>query len=296
MKIIECVPNVSEGRNRQTIDAVAEMISRTPGVKLLDVCADGDHHRSVFTFIGRPEDVVRAALTALTGALDRIDMSTHRGVHPRIGAVDVVPFVPLKGAAMKDAVEAAHRFGHAFGEKNGVPVYFYGAAARSPQRRELPDIRRGGYEGLEERMKDPAWKPDAGPAVFHPKSGATAVGARQPLIAFNVNLKTDDLGTAMDIARNVRFSSGGLRHVKAIGIPLKSRDIVQVSMNLTDFRETSVRTAFNAVKEEALKHGVEILESELIGLIPEAALEGVCAADLQLSNFREECIIEKHLE
>jgi glutamate formiminotransferase len=295
MKIIECVPNVSEGRDQQKIDAIAEKISRTPGVKLLDVCVDRDHHRSVFTFIGLPEDVVRAALTALTGALDGIDMREHRGVHPRIGAVDVVPFVPLKGAVMNDAVEAAHRFGYAFGEKNGVPVYFYGEAALIPRRRELPDIRRGGYEGLKARMEDPQWKPDAGPAAFHPKSGATAVGARQPLIAFNVNLKTDDLGAAREIARKVRFSSGGLRHVKAIGVPLKSRNIVQVSMNLTNFRETSVCAVFDAVKEEASKRGVAILESELVGLIPEAALEGVSADDLRLSDFREECIIETHL-
>ncbi len=295
MKIIECVPNVSEGRDREKIDAIAEEISRTPGVKLLDVCVDRDHHRSVFTFIGSPDDVVRAALTAMAGALDRIDMREHRGVHPRVGAVDVVPFVPLKGAVIKDAVEAAHRFGYAFGERNGVPVYFYGEAALSPQRRELPEIRRGGYEGLKGRMEDPRWKPDAGPEAFHPKSGATAVGARQPLIAFNVNLRTDDLRAAREIARKVRFSSGGLRHVKAIGVPLNSRNIVQVSMNLTDFRETSVRAAFDAVKEEASKRGVAILESELVGLIPEAALEGLSADDLRLSDFREECIIETHL-
>jgi len=295
MKIIECVPNVSEGRDRLKVDAVAELISRSPGVKLLDVCMDGDHHRTVFTFVGGPEDVVRAALTGLSAALDRIDMREHRGVHPRIGAVDVVPFVPLKGAAMKDAVEAARRFGRAFGERNAVPVYFYGEAATRPERRELPDIRRGGYEGLKERMMDPLWKPDAGPAVFHPASGAAAVGARQPLIAFNVNLRTDDLGVAREIARRVRFSTGGLKHVRAIGVPLKSRNIVQVSMNLTDFRETPVSAAFDAVKKEASEHGVEILESELVGLIPEAALEGLSAADLRLTNFREECIIETHL-
>lgn len=295
MKIIECIPNVSEGRNRRTIDAVAEGISRSPGVKLLDVCADPDHNRSVFTFIGGPGDIVRAALTGLSAALERIDMREHGGVHPRIGAVDVVPFVPLRGAAMDDAVEAARRFGRAFGEQNGVPVYFYGAAALQPQRRELPDLRRGGYEGLKRRMEDRLWTPDAGPAAFRPKSGATAVGARQPLIAFNVNLRTDDLDAAREIARNVRFSTGGLKHVRAIGVPLNSRNIVQVSMNLTDFRETSVRSAFNAVREEASKRGVEILESELVGLIPEAALEGLSPETLRLANFREECILERHL-
>lgn len=295
MKVIECVPNISEGRDREKIGAVAGALSRSKGVKLLDVCLDPDHHRSVFTFIGAPGDLERAALSACAAALEQIDMRNHAGVHPRIGAVDVVPFVPLKGADMKDAVEAAHRFGRTFAERHRVPVYFYGEAALTPQRRDLPDIRRGGYEDLRARMKDPLWKPDAGPVQFNPKSGATAVGAREPLIAFNVNLRTSDVEVAKRIARKVRFSSGGLRHVKAIGVLLKSRNIAQVSMNLTGYRETSVRKAFDAVKEEALRQGTEILESELVGLVPEEALADTTADDLQLSNFRNECIIEKHL-
>jgi glutamate formiminotransferase len=295
MKIIECVPNISEGRDRKKIDAVAETISGTEGVKLLDICVDADHNRTVFTFIGPPENLEAAALAGCGKALELIDMREHTGVHPRIGAVDVVPFIPLKGAVMEDAVKIAHRFGRTFAERNQVPVYFYGEAALILERRELPCVRRGGYELLKSRLKDPNRLPDAGPASFNPRSGATAVGARIPLIAFNVNLQSGDLETAEQIACAVRFSSGGLKHVKAMGVHLKSRDIAQVSMNLTDYRETSVRKAFDTVKEEAAKRGVQILESELIGLIPEAALADVTADYLQLSNFREECIIEKHV-
>ncbi len=295
MKMIECVPNISEGRDRKKIDAVAGAVLQTPGVKLLDVCIDPDHHRSVFTFAGPPENVEKAAAAAADKAVELIDMREHAGVHPRIGAVDVVPFIPLKDAAMADAVEAALRFGRGFAKRNGIPVYFYGEAAQTPERRELPHIRRGSYEGLKEKMKDPLWKPDAGPAAFNPRSGATAVGARVPLIAFNVNLETDDLEAARKIARAIRFSDGGLRHVKAIGVPLKSRGIVQVSMNLTDYRETPLSTVFDAVKKEASRQGVGILESELVGLIPEAALADVDAGYLKLAKFREECIIEKRL-
>lgn len=295
MKIIECVPNVSEGRDRKKIDTIAAAISATPGVKLLDVCVDRDHHRSVFTFIGSPEDVEGAASTALGKAAELIDMREHRGVHPRIGAVDVVPFVPLRGATMKDAVESAHRFGRTFGTRNKVPVYFYGEAALHPERRDLPVIRRGGYEGLRSKMADPLWTPDAGPMEPDDRTGATAVGAREPLIAFNVNLRTDQLDVAQKIAGTIRHSGGGLPHVRAIGVPLTSRGIVQVSMNLTNHRETPLRRAFDAVKNEAAKYGVEILESELVGLIPEAALQGVTPGYLRLATFCEECIIETHL-
>jgi glutamate formiminotransferase len=222
-------------------------------------------------------------------------MRRHRGVHPRIGAVDVVPFIPLRGATMQDAVEVAHRFGKAFAETRGVPVYFYGEAALDQRRRELPDLRRGGYEGLAARMKEPLWRPDAGPAEFNVRSGATAVGAREPLIAFNVNLKSDNLEAARKIACTIRESNGGLPHVRAIGVPLASRNIVQVSMNLTNYKITPVQRAFDAVREEAARCGIDILESELIGLIPEAALAGITAQDLRLSRFRKECIIETHL-
>jgi glutamate formiminotransferase len=295
MKIMECVPNFSEGRDREKINAIADVILRVPGVKLLDFSMDCDHHRSVFTFIGSPEDVFAGAMAACKRAIDVIDMREHEGVHPRLGAVDVVPFVPLRGADMRDAVSLAYRFGREFAEGNRVPVYFYGEAALHHGRKELSEIRRGGYEKLKEKIKAPRWQPDAGPSVFNDLSGATVVGARMPLIAFNVNLNTGDLALAKSIAAAIRQSGGGLKHVRAIGVPLKSRKIVQISMNLTNYRETPIRTVFDAVKKHVSQHGVAIIESELIGLIPEEALARVSAEYLQLSNFCPDCVIETHL-
>jgi len=295
MKIMECIPNFSEGRDREKVGAIADAILAVREVKLLDFSMDCDHHRSVFTFIGSPEDVFTGAMAACKKAIDVIDMRKHEGVHPRLGAVDVVPFVPLGGADMQDAVALAHRFGRDFAGKSRIPVYFYGEAALHHSRKELSEIRRGGYEKLKEKIKDPRWQPDAGPSVFNDRAGATVVGARMPLIAFNVNLNTGDLAMAKTIAAAIRQSGGGLKHVMAIGVPLKSRKIVQISMNLTNYRETSVRTAFDAVKKQVSQQGVAILESELIGLVPEAALEGVSADYLQLSRFSADCIIETHL-
>ena len=295
MKIIECVPNISEGCDRKKIDGIAAALSAVEGVRLLNVCVDCDHNRTVFTFIGEPKHVLEGAAAACEKALDLIDMERHKGVHPRIGAVDVVPFVPLKGATMKDAVALAHRFGRALGKKRKIPVYFYGEAALDPKRRELADVRRGEYEALKTRFDDPLWMPDAGPARFDPRSGAVACGAREPLIAYNIDLATDNLQVAKDIACSIRQSSGGLPYVKAIGVPLVSRNIVQVSMNLTNYKVTPPRKVFDAVKEKAAACGVAILESELVGLIPEEALKGVSAEYLQLSNFCAECIIETHL-
>ena len=295
MKVIECVPNFSEGRDRKKIDSIVASLAAVDGVKLLDVCVDADHNRTVLTFVGTPEDIEKGAEASCSRAVELIDMRKHTGVHPRIGAVDVVPFVPLKGAVMKDAVDVAHRFGHTFGEKNKIPVYFYGEAALDHRRRDLPDLRKGGYEGLKARFDDPLWVPDAGPSYFNPRGGAAAVGAREPLIAFNINLDTDDLQMAKIIAKSIRQSGGGLPYVRAIGVPLKSRNAVQVSMNLTNYKVTPLRTVFDAVKEKATHYGIEIVESELVGLIPEDALKGISAKYLQLSNFCAECIIETHL-
>ena len=294
MKIIECVPNISEGWSKKKVLEIAGALNAFPGVKLLDICMDRDHHRGVLTFIGPPDAMQEAALAVCGRALESIDMREHTGAHPRIGAVDVVPFVPLGEATMRDAVRVAQGFGRAYGERNRIPVYFYGEAARVPWKRELSDIRRGGYEALRERMSDPRWMPDAGPAVFHERSGATAVGARIPLIAFNINLKSGDLALAQNIARTIRQSGGGLPFVKALGIPLKSRKLAQVSMNLTDYRVTSVRTVFERVREVAARHGIEILESELIGLIPQAALAGTTPGDLKLRGFSDTKILETH--
>ncbi|HPC75003.1 MAG TPA: glutamate formimidoyltransferase, partial [Syntrophales bacterium] len=226
MRVLECVPNFSEGSDERILSSIADALRAVKGVRLLDVCRDPDHNRTVFTFIGDPGAVEAGAAAACDRALDRIDMCRHRGVHPRIGAVDVVPFVPIAGLGMRDAVETAHRFGRAFAERNRIPVYFYGEAALRPGRRDLSHIRRGGYERLERKLKDPQWAPDAGPTRFDPCKGATAVGARQPLIAYNINLGTDDLGIARRIAAEIRQSGGGLRSVQAIGVPLKSRGVV----------------------------------------------------------------------
>lgn len=295
MKIIECVPNISEGRDKKKIDRIVASLTEVEGVKLLDVCIDPDHNRTVLTFIGRPEDVERGAAAVCDRALDLIDMRQHSGVHPRIGAVDVVPFVPLKGASMKNAVDAAHRFGRAFGERNEIPVYFYGEAALDPQRRALPNVRKGEYEALRTHFEDPRWIPDAGPARFNPRGGAAAVGAREPLIAFNINLATHDIHAAKEIASSIRESGGGLPYVRAMGVALKSRDIVQVSMNLTNYKVTSLKKVFDTVKEKATGNGIHIVESELVGLLPEEALENVSAEYLQLTKFCAECIIETHL-
>jgi glutamate formiminotransferase len=295
MKILECVPNFSEGQDRKKIDAIAGALQDVAGVRLLNICTDPDHNRTVFTFIGSPEDIVRGAAAACDKALEVLDMREQQGVHPRIGAVDVVPFIPLKNAVMADAVEAARRFGRAFAERNGLPVYFYGEAAFIEERRELPHIRKGGYEALQKRMEDPRWVPDAGPHILNERSGATAVGARDFLVAYNINLASSDLEVARKIAGAVRFSGGGMKYVKAIGVPLKSRQLVQVSMNLTNFRETPVKAVFDRVKAEAARYGVQILESELIGLIPEEALKDVTPEDLMLRDFSEDRIIERHL-
>ena len=296
MKIIECIPNFSEGRDSKIVKSIVDAAARAEGVKILDFSMDSDHNRSVLTFIGSPEATLRGAIAACDRTAELIDMRRHSGVHPRIGAVDVVPFVPLEGADMSDAVETAHRFGHMFSRKNNVPVYFYGEAALDQERKKLADIRRGQYEGLRDKMSDPAWVPDISPdgPAFNPRLGATAVGARKPLIAFNINLKSNDIKLARDIAGSIRHSSGGFKHVQALGVLLESKNIAQVSMNLTDYETTSIRTVFDAVRKKAAEHDVDILESELIGLIPRAALEGVTADYLKLLDFSEKRIIESY--
>lgn len=295
MKILECVPNFSEGRDRRTLGRIGAAIGAVTGVKLADVHRDPDHHRSVFTFLGAPEAVVEAALAAAAVALERIDMRRHDGVHPCIGAVDVVPFVPLGSVPMAVAVTAARTFGALLGERYAVPVYFYGAAAMEADRTELPAIRRGGYRGLPVRLADPSKRPDAGPATFRESCGATAVGARGVLVAFNVNLRSDDLDAAREIARALRESSGGMKSVRAMGVRLAHRSIVQVSMNLTDWRTVSMRDAFLCVRDLAAGRGIDILESELVGLAPRGAFGGATAEELLLARFSEAKLIETHL-
>jgi glutamate formiminotransferase len=294
MKILECVPNISEGRDPGKIASIAEEVRKHPGVKLLDVSSDKDHNRSVFTFLGEPSEVREAALSFAMKAIGLIDMQGHRGGHPRIGAVDVVPFVPVQGVEMKEAVEVARRFGKELGRR-GISVYFYEEAAASPGRRELPHIRKGEYEGLREKLMDPGWRPDEGPHVFNPKSGATVVGARFPLVAYNVNLKTKDLILAKEIARKVRFKDGGFPNVRAMGVNLEDRGLVQVSMNLTNYQVTGIPAVYEFIKEEAGRRGVEVEESEVIGLIPLTVLEGIVQHYIKCSRFSIRQVIEQRI-
>jgi glutamate formiminotransferase / 5-formyltetrahydrofolate cyclo-ligase len=279
---IACVPNVSEGRRRSVIDALAAAVASVPGVTLLDYSADISHNRSVFTFVGRATAVEQAVVALYERAVAAIDLRTHRGVHPRMGAVDVVPFVPIGGETMAACVSASRRTAAVVASRFQIPVYLYEESATRPDRRNLETIRRGGFEGLAARMSLPAWAPDFGPLWPHPTAGASAIGARPPLIAFNVNLASDRIDIAKSIARAVRESSGGLPFLKALGVRLDERGIVQVSMNLTNYRRTSMRQAFDAVKSEANRRGIDVLESEVIGTVPPDALSDSDLAALQL--------------
>ncbi len=292
---LECIPNVSEGRDARTLDAITAAIRGVPHVRLLDRHADPDHNRAVFTLVGPSEAVVEGALAGAREAVRRIDMRTQLGVHPRIGAVDVVPFVPLGELTIEDAVAAAHAFGGTFARETGIPVFFYAAAARRPDRRELPQVRLGQYEGLPARLADPAAAPDAGPLAFLPKSGATAVGARPALVAFNVWLDADDGEVARGIARAVRASAGGLPGLQAMGVRLERQGGVQVSMNLTDLARTSLWMALEAVRRESERRGARIRRYELVGLCPEAALGEFRERGLPLPGFGEDHVLERAL-
>lgn len=294
--LIECVPNVSEGRRPEVVAALADAIRRIPGVRLLDHSADASHNRSVFTFVGDQAAVEEAVIALFTRAAADIDMRTHRGAHPRLGAVDVVPFVPLEGATMADCVALARKAGAAVAQRFGVPVYLYEEAARHPGRRNLEDIRRGEFEGLTAKMATPDWAPDFGPAAPHPTAGASIVGARMPLIAYNINLATNRLDVAKNIAAAIRFSDGGYRYVKAIGVRLEDRGIVQVSMNLTDHEKTPMFRVFETVKREAERYGVAILESEIVGLVPAAALVSTTQFYLQIERFSADQVLENRLK
>jgi len=295
-KLVECVPNVSEGRNKEAITAMAEAIRSVPNAFLLDVQSDPDHHRSVFTFVGEPEAVAEAVFRLFEAALSRIDLRHHRGEHPRMGAVDVVPFVPVRGVKMADCVELAKKVGAEIWRRFHVPVYLYGEAATRPERADLSEIRKGEFEGFFQKIKDPQWAPDFGEPVVHPTAGVTAVGAREFLIAFNVNLGTSDLRVAQEIAKAVRFSSGGLRYVKALGMELKERGIVQVSMNLTNFRKTPLPRVLELVRREAARFGVPVVGTEIVGLIPEEALVQVAEYYLQLEKFSPAQVLERRIE
>jgi glutamate formiminotransferase / 5-formyltetrahydrofolate cyclo-ligase len=292
--IVLCEPNISEGRDLALVEAVLAEVKKVETVKILDVSSDADHNRSVFTYMGEPAEVLRGTKAMAEAAFARIDMSRHRGSHPRQGAVDVVPFIPVRGFEVKEAVELSRDFGRHVGAL-GVPVYYYEAAATRPEREKLPDIRKGQYEALEAKMKDPAWKPDEGPFAFNAKSGALVTGVRFPLVAFNVNLRTAELAVAERIARAVRHINGGFRHVRAMGLALEERGMVQVSMNLVDYRGTPIPRVFETIKSEAARHGVAVAGTEIVGPVPLGAFEEVLRHYLQAHDFKMEQIIENAL-
>lgn len=294
-KIIECVPNFSEGRNKEIIEAIVDEVRRIDGVKLLDYSPDADHNRTVVTMIGSPEGIEKAAFNLAAKASELIDMSIHTGGHPRMGATDVVPFIPVSDVTMDECIEIAKRVGKKIGEELNIPVYLYEDAASKPERRNLADIRKGQYEGFFEKINKPEWKPDYGPDKMNAKSGCTAVGARVPLVAFNVNLGTENLEIADSIAKKVRFIGGGLRFVKAMGVKLEDRGIVQVSMNLVNYEKTAVYRAYEMVKMEAQRYGVSVLGSEVIGLVPMKALIDAAEYYLQIENFSMDQILEKRV-
>jgi glutamate formiminotransferase len=295
MSLIECVPNVSEGRRPEVVAALADALRRVPGVALLDHSSDASHNRSVFTIAGDAPALEQAILALYDRAVASIDLRTHRGEHPRLGAVDVVPFVPIEGVTMADCVALAKTIGATVADRFRVPVYLYEEAASNPARRNLEDVRRGEFEGLTEKMASPGWAPDFGPAAPHPTAGASVIGARMPLIAYNINLATDRLDVARKIAAAIRFSSGGYRFVKAMGVTLADRGVVQVSMNLTNFDKTPVFRVFETVKREAARYGVQVLESEIVGLVPAAALTDVAEHYLQLAGFSRDQVLENKL-
>ncbi len=294
-KLIECIPNFSEGRRQDVIDQVAAAVRGVAGVRLLDVSPNRDHNRTVVTFVGEPEAVAEAAFASTQEAVRLIDMNKHKGEHPRMGAMDVVPFVPVAGVTMDDAVALANSVGKRIAGELEVPVYLYAAAATTPTRKRLPDIRQGQYEGLQEAITRPERKPDFGQPKMHPTSGATAVGARPPLIAFNVNLGTTHLQIAKNIAKGLRESSGGLVNVQAMGVDLAAEGLVQVSMNLTRFERTELHHAFEAVRREAERLGVEVLASEVVGLVPQAALDRAASHFLRLENYSADLVLENRI-
>lgn len=293
-QIVQCVPNISEGRNKEIVETVVNSVREIPNVKVLDWSSDADHNRSVITFIGSPDGVENAAVAVCQKAAELIDMTVHSGGHPRMGATDVVPFIPIQGITMDECVELANRAGKRIGEL-GIPVYLYEYAAKVRGRKNLAAVRKGQYEGLKQKMEKEVGKPDYGPEVFNAKSGATAVGARMPLVAYNVNLGTDNLDIANKIARNVRHAGGGLKAVKAMGVLLEEKGIVQVSMNMVNYKETPLYRAVELIRAEARRYGVNIIGSEVIGLVPLEALVDSLGYYLGLEDFQMNQILETRL-
>ncbi|AOY74777.1 glutamate formimidoyltransferase [Clostridium formicaceticum] len=294
-KIVQCVPNFSEGRDLEKIEKIVHVFRGKEGVKLLDYSRDEDHNRAVVTVVGEPEALKKAVVEAIGKAIDVIDMNKHQGQHPRMGAVDVVPFIPIKNISMTEAVELAKEVAKEVSEKYDLPIYLYEKAASTPERENLAQVRKGQFEGMAEKVKQPDWHPDFGSKEIHPTAGVTAIGARMPLVAYNVNLDTNKLEIADKIAKNVRHMSGGFRYCKGIGVELKDRGIVQVSMNMTDYTKTALYRAFELIRIEAKRYGVNVVGSEIIGSVPMEALIDTAAYYLGLEDFSMEQVLEARL-
>ncbi|WP_371291122.1 glutamate formimidoyltransferase [Bacteroides sp.] len=294
-KIVECVPNFSEGRDLKKIDRIVAPFRACAGVKLLDYSNDEDHNRLVVTLVGEPEALRDAVIEAIGVAVELIDLNHHQGQHPRMGAVDVVPFIPIKNVTMDEAVSLSREVGEKVAGLYHLPVFLYEKSATAPHRENLAAVRKGEFEGLAEKIKLPEWQPDFGPADRHPTAGTVAIGARMPLVAYNINLSTDNLEIATKIARNIRHINGGLRYVKAMGVELKERNITQVSINMTDYTRTALYRAFELVRIEARRYGVTIIGSEIVGLVPMEALIDTASYYLGLENFSMQQVLESRI-
>ncbi len=293
--VIECVPNISEGLDRERVLEIAAAVRAARGARLLDVSSDPSHNRSVLTLVGDAQGVAAAVRALFDAAVPRIDLTRHRGEHPRMGAVDVVPLIPIRGATVEQCVALSREIGVEIADRHGIPVYLYEDSASSEPRRNLAEIRKGEFEGFPEKMKDPKWKPDFGPERPHPTAGVVAVGARAPLIAYNINLGTRDLDVAEKIARAIRHIGGGFRYVKAMAVELAPRGQVQVSINMTNYRKTPLHRVFECVRSEAERYGVPIVGSEIVGLTPAEALYMAAEHYLRLESFSSEQVLETKL-
>lgn len=295
VKLIQCVPNFSEGRDQGILDQILNEIRSVEGVKLLDYSMDKDHNRSVVTFIGDPEGVAEAAFKSTKKASELIEMSQHKGEHPRMGATDVIPLIPISDVTMDDCIELSKQLGLKIGNELGISVFLYEKSASAPHRENLAEVRKGQYEGMNEKLKQKDWIPDYGPTDLNVKSGVTAIGARMPLVAYNINLGTNDLSIAKKIAKAIRAKAGGYTYCKALGIEITERNIVQVSINMTDYTKTPLYRVFDTVEREARRYGVNIIGSEIIGLVPMNALIDAADYYLRLEGFDTNQILENRM-
>ncbi|WP_077370051.1 glutamate formimidoyltransferase [Anaerosalibacter sp. Marseille-P3206] len=294
-RLLQCVPNFSNGRDKELIEKIVDEVRKVENVKLLDYSSDKDHNRTVVTFIGEPENVLEAAFNACKKASELIDMTKHTGEHPRMGATDVIPLIPISDVTEEEAIEMSKKLGERIGKELNIPIFLYEKSASATHRENLADVRRGQYEGMAEKLKEDKWKPDFGPNELNIKSGVTAVGVRMPLVAFNVNLDTNDISVAKKIAKAIRGSSGGYRHCKALGIEITERNIVQVTMNMVDYTRTPLYRVFDTIEREANRYGVNVIGSEIIGLVPMAALIDCADYYLKIEDFSHSQILEKRI-